>query len=225
MKSINKLLIILVFFAIAMAFMETAVVVYLRKIYYPESFHLPLKVIDKQIAIIELLREAATLIMLVTIALVAGKNGIQRFAFFLICFGIWDIFYYIFLKIFLNWPASIMDGDVLFLIPLPWIGPVLAPCLLSASMFIVAGMLLQHEDLFRGRTLGWKNISLMIAGSLVIIFSFIINYKDYVITNAASAEVVRQNTIHYNWWLFAFGELLILSPFFRLIKHKQYINI
>src|SRR4051812_35113448 len=99
MKTSFRIVLLLILFSIAMGFMESAVVIYLRKIYYAEGFHLPLKAIDLNIALVELCREAATLIMLVTIALIAGKNGIQRFSYFLICFGIWDIFYYVFLKL------------------------------------------------------------------------------------------------------------------------------
>lgn len=156
MKTIFKTLLLLIVFSVAMGFLETAVVIYLRKIYYPDGFHLPLKVIDAHIAVIELVREAATLIMLIAIALLTGKSNMQRFAFFLLCFGIWDIFYYIFLKLFLNWPSSWLEGDVLFLIPVPWIGPVLAPCILSLTMIFIAVFFLKREFNFAVNGIGGK---------------------------------------------------------------------
>ena len=98
MKQQTKVLIWLTLFSIAMGFMETAIVVYLRELYYPKGFQFPLTVIPSNIALVEFLREAATLIMLIGIGIVAGKNKPQRFAFFIYCFAIWDIFYYVFLK-------------------------------------------------------------------------------------------------------------------------------
>src|SRR5271167_2605871 len=96
----------LTLFSIAMGFMETAVVIYLRKVYYPRGFQFPLVPIEPSIALTEFLREAATIIMLLGIGILTGKTRAQKFAFFIYCFAVWDIFYYVFLKIFLNWPES-----------------------------------------------------------------------------------------------------------------------
>ena len=96
----------LTLFSIAMGFMETAVVIYLRKIYYPSGFQFPLIPVDTNVALVEFLREAATLIMLLAIGILTGKTASQKFAYFIFCFAIWDIAYYVFLKILLNWPAT-----------------------------------------------------------------------------------------------------------------------
>jgi hypothetical protein len=122
-KKLFKTFLWLTLFSIAMGYMESAIVVYLRKIYYPDGFQFPLTPIEVHIRLTEILREAATLIMLITIGIVAGKTKLQRFSFFIFCFGIWDIFYYVFLKMLLGWPATIFDWDILFLIPVPWVGP------------------------------------------------------------------------------------------------------
>src|ERR1044072_1504154 len=97
MKS-YKPLVWLTIFSIAMGYLETAVVVYLRKLYYPGGFNFPLVPVTLDIAKTEFWREAATLIMLVGIGVLAGKNKTQRFAYFLLSFAVWDIFYYVFLK-------------------------------------------------------------------------------------------------------------------------------
>src|SRR5258707_7052052 len=112
-----KTLWIVTIFSIAMAALESAVVVYLRALYYPDGFTVALRMIDPQILLIEIAREAATLIMLIGVACLAGKNFKDRFAYFLLSFGVWDIFYYAWLKAFINWPASIFDWDILFMIP------------------------------------------------------------------------------------------------------------
>ncbi len=88
-------------FAIAMGFLETSVVVYLRELYYPEGFTFPLVIIPNKIAVVEFWREIATIIMLVGAGIIAGKTRLTRFAYFIIAFAIWDIFYYVFLYVLL----------------------------------------------------------------------------------------------------------------------------
>ena len=103
-------------FGIAMGFAEAAVVVYLRAIYYPEGFSFPLKILTDYKIMIEVLREIATLFMLLSVAFFAGRKFWERFAYFILPFGIWDIFYYIWLKVLIDWPSSMFDWDILFLI-------------------------------------------------------------------------------------------------------------
>ncbi len=102
----------LTFFGIAMGFVEAAVVVYLREIIYPEGFCFPLKDIPVNLLFTEIAREVATIIMLVSLALLTGKTFHQRISCFLYSFGIWDIFYYVWLKITLNWPDSLFTKDI-----------------------------------------------------------------------------------------------------------------
>jgi hypothetical protein len=159
-------------FGVAFGFVESSIVVYLRAVYYPEGFTWPLKVISNAHLTVELLREAATIIMLVAIGIVAGKKGWQRFGYFLFAFGVWDIFYYVWLKIVLNWPASFTDWDVLFLIPLPWIGPVISAASIAFLMTIcgvdiVARTTLQKH--FHPALLTWL---LSMLATAVILVSF-----------------------------------------------------
>ena len=134
-KHKNKIIWVIIF-SVAMAFLESSVVYYLRIIYYPDGFKLPLKPIINETLIVELFRELATIIMLISIAVISGEKFWERFAYFIISFGIWDIFYYVFLKLILDWPASLLDWDILFLIPVPWIGPVIAPVTIALIMII-----------------------------------------------------------------------------------------
>ena len=118
MKSfLVKKIIWIVLLSIAMAYLESAVVIYLREIYYPEGFAFPLTPIKTTIAITEFWREVATLVMLLGIGILTGKASAQRLAFFLLSFAIWDIFYYVFLYLTLGWPSSLLTWDLLFLIP------------------------------------------------------------------------------------------------------------
>ncbi|MBI4080625.1 MAG: hypothetical protein HY430_02530 [Candidatus Levybacteria bacterium] len=145
-------------FAVAFAFVESAVVVYLRHLLGSTwsatgvseiLFLVPgiaflepqtaVKIIsDTAILNIERVREAATLVMLGTVALLAAKSFKEQIAFFFVAFGIWDIFYYIFLKLTINWPASLTDLDTFFLLPTPWVGPVYVPILISSFLVLIS---------------------------------------------------------------------------------------
>src|SRR5689334_15931561 len=112
-------------FAAAFGIVEGSVVVYLRKIYYPGEMTLfPLKNFEPAIFSVELLREAATMLMLFAIAAAAFPKSILRFAGFIWGFAVWDIVYYILLKLSLGWPAGFFEWDVLFLIPVVWASPM-----------------------------------------------------------------------------------------------------
>ena len=169
---IRRTLFSLALFSLSFAFVEAAVVVYLRSLYYPEGFAFPLKPISSDHLVVELAREFATIVMLATAGMLAGRTRWQRFAYFIIAFGVWDIFYYVWLKVAINWPASLLEWDILFLIPLLWIGPVIAPVLISTLMIIAGLLILRWEESgvsFQPPRLAWV---LSIAGSVIILYSF-----------------------------------------------------
>ena len=125
-------------FGVAFGYLEGAVVVYLRTIAYAGGFSFPLEPIPPLILGTEIGREAATLAMLAAAALAPGGRALLKLARFLYCFGLWDIFYYVGLKTLLGWPPSLFTWDVLFLIPVPWSAPVLAPALVAVC-FVAVG--------------------------------------------------------------------------------------
>lgn len=198
-----------IIFSIAMGFLETAVVVYLRQIFYPDGFKFPLIPIPSKTLIVELCREAATLIMLVWVGLLAGKTKYQRFAFFLLAFGIWDIVYYVFLKILLGWPASLATWDILFLIPVPWVGPVWAPCILALTMILFAAMILWQEQRTLKYSIPFKYVLLLIIGCIVVISSFCIDPISNLSQFSVGSAVPYQSG-KFNWLLFVLGEVLLL---------------
>ena len=135
---------VVVLFAIAMAWVEAACVYYLRvlvdRVDPFQANPLPLRGVLGQV---ELVREAATLVMLATLGSLAGRTATARLGYAAVAFGTWDIFYYVFLRLIGGWPRSVFDWDILFLIPLPWWGPVLAPVLI-ASLMVVGGTWATH---------------------------------------------------------------------------------
>jgi hypothetical protein len=135
-------------FAVAFGVVEGIVVVYLRAalgavagygasvsevMRFSESLKEGLTVGSLPVSLwrIETLREAATMLMLVSVALLATPNRRERWAIFLWSFAIWDITYYVTLFATMKWPSSLRDADILFLIPVPWIAPVWLPLVVS----------------------------------------------------------------------------------------------
>jgi hypothetical protein len=155
-----------------MGILEAIVVVYLRRIYYPGGFGFPLVPLEPGILRAEIVREAMTLVMLAACAFLAGRNTWGRLMAFLVLFGAWDLAYYAGLKLFLDWPASLLTPDILFLIPKVWVGPVLAPVLVAAT-WVVAGLWL-HEARPSEIGLGLRAVAALAVGASLILASFLI---------------------------------------------------
>lgn len=194
-------------FALAMGVLEAVVVVYLRELYYPGGFRFPIAPMPGRIALAELTREAATLVMLLAVAALAGSEAHGRFYAFAFVFGVWDLTYYAGLFSFLGWPSSIWTWDILFLIPVPWAAPVFYPALVS--VLLIAGYLV-HEALRErglcGLCLSAGSWLLASAGALAIVVSFCWHWRD--VTGGKVPE-------SFPGGLFAAGLLVAAFPFAR----------
>jgi hypothetical protein len=208
-KRLFKTLFTYTVFAVAMAYVETAVVVYLRLLYYPDGFVFPMKTIPMQVAIVELGREAATLIILWFVARMSGRDFKERFALFALTFAVWDIFYYFWLKVLINWPIGWTDWDILFLIPAPWIAPWLAPALVSLGLICGALLVLIYPERFSQKIFSLCQWLVLFAATALILTSF------FTETPSVLNGGIPQ---HYAWWLFISGYLLgwvvVLRKFF-----------
>ncbi len=224
----------LAIFAIAMGFLEGIVVVYLREIYYPQGFEFPLTLLSPALMKAELVREAATLVMLVSVAWLAGRNFLQRLAFFLFLFGVWDISYYIALWLFLGWPPSLFTWDILFLIPVTWIGPVIAPVVNSLTMIIMALGWMNLEN--RGYPARIKPVdwTLILSGAFLILITYLWDYSVLMVQSgilsgnggaAANEKLMQAMSLYvpqgYNWPLFIAGELIIVLGFTLSIRRYR----
>ena len=236
-ESWKKLGIVLIF-AAAMGFLEAVIVVYLRKIYYPNGFNFPLVPIETWVLNIEWVREFFTIVILACIGLLAGRRLHEKFAYFLYSFAMWDIFYYIWLKVILNWPSSFLTWDLLYLIPLPWTGPVITPILYSITISILALCIIHCEDKNYKVKLSKLEWALFILGSAVILYTFLYDYGSlifkggfgYQFLTLAANESFNQQIFSYiptsyNWILFVLGEILIfvsiLAFFIRTKKNLK----
>ena len=220
-KSIKIKLLWVFIFAVAMGVLESVVVVYLRYMFYPNGFKFPLTAIPNSLIIAELVRELCTIVMLLSISWIAGKNRTQIFSFFLFSFAVWDIFYYVGLKLFLDWPQSFFTWDILFLIPVPWVGPVLAPAISSLSMIILSLIMLtgdHHNCKFK--ILEWL---LIYIGAALIFVSFIWDYTGMILTGKLNSDTLDQITAryipeYYHWDLFILGTVIIYLSILLMIK-------
>ncbi len=164
----------------------------------------------------------------------AGRNKLERFAFFIYSFAVWDLFYYVFLKILLDWPSSLFTWDILFLIPVPWVGPVLAPCIVSLSMILLAGLIIHFQKInvpVKIRTIDWLMLT---AGSITVMISFMWDYIVYMSNSPASEavwtlsgrtemfrEVKEYIPQQFNWPLFCCGQVMILLTIFLIYKQSE----
>ncbi len=196
-----------VVFAAAFAYVESAVVVYLRKIYFDGSFEFPIvtvwengrHVLDPLI-VVELGREVATIVMLAAVGVIAGSSGLQRFCFFMIAFGIWDIFYYVWLWVITSWPEGLMTWDLLFYIPLPWVGPVIAPVLIAATMVAAGSILIWIDEKRIPIRWHWADWVIELGCGLLLIVAFCWDWKNILRVPDGNAYSGIPNP--FAWWLF-----------------------
>ena len=195
--SVKTRLISVGLFAIAMGLLEAICVVYIRKIIFPPDGNITNTPISEFNFTLEAIRETMTIIMLTTTSILAAFNWRTRLAMFFFAFGIWDIFYYIGLKIFLDWPTSIMDWDTLFLIPVAWYSPVLVPVLISTYFIFGSIFIILHEGNGTKLKFCFSVVLLQFLGFLVWFYSFI---KD--------SAIISENgyiNVKYSWVLFFLG--------------------
>jgi hypothetical protein len=210
-----------VLFAIAMAWVESAVVFNLRTMvdriepYQPQ----PLPLIGK-LGPVELVREFATLVMLFTVGVLAGKTWRARLGYMLIAFGVWDIFYYVFLKVMCGWPNSLLDWDILFLLPLPWWGPVLAPVLIATLMIIWGTFAVLFERNPPPTLSNWGGWICCFSGGMLALLVFM---TDTLRVANQGVPVIREVLpTHFNWPLFAVAFGLMSVPV--LIESWRWCN-
>jgi hypothetical protein len=167
--------------------------------------------------------------MLAGIGILAGRNSTERFAWFLYSFAVWDIFYYVFLKVLLNWPESLLTWDILFLIPVTWTGPVIAPVITSLTMIIFALALLYATRRNPAARIGIPEWILLITGTIILLFAFTWDYTRFILQHHSFSHlwnVPGQNfhavtnyiPVSFSWWIFLIGESLILVAIARFLK-------
>jgi hypothetical protein len=198
-------------FAIAMAWVEAASVFYIRSLVHRvepyQANPLPLAPMTSALGGVELWREAATLIMIAALGLLAGRTWRRRAGYAALTFGAWDIFYYVFLHIISGWPKTPLDWDVLFLLPLPWWGPVLAPVGIALVMMLWGTLATQSADETPDPRWTWALAAIGIAGALAVFMA----PAWRALPNGRDA-VLQALPTRFDWPLFCVALLLMASP-------------
>lgn len=211
--SVKTRLISVGLFAIAMGLLEAICVVYLRQILLPPDGSLNNIAFSNFDFTIEVIREITTLVMLLTIAILAAYNWRTRLAMFFLAFGIWDIFYYIGLKIFLDWPATILEWDALFLVPVNWYGPVLAPVLISVYFIIVSIIIVLREAT-------GKKLHITKPAILLQLLTFVVWYYSFTKDSSLISEFGYESAT-YSWLLFVLGILFCSVGIFITFRNNS----
>jgi len=202
-------------FAIAMAFVEAAVVVYVRQIYYPEDplVIFPLNTLSPHHLVIEWVREMATLVMILSVAWLAEKGFVRVFAAFVYIFGLWDIFYYLWLKLTIGWPVSWLEWDILFLIPWVWLGPWIAPVSIAALFVVWGGWVLASSQSLR---FTYLSASVFGIGAGLGLAAFL---QPAVPLLAQGADAFKQFLPGEFWWgLFITGYVLMAVALLQVLR-------
>ncbi len=158
----------------------------------------------------ELPREFATLVMLFAVGFLAGRTWKARIGYAAIAFGVWDIFYYVFLKIICGWPHSLLDWDILFLLPMPWWGPVLAPGLIALLMILWGTLASQFERSHSPARSNWQIWGLNFSGVGLALYVFM---EDALSASHQGLDAIR--TVlpeRFDWWLFGVALLMMAAP-------------
>jgi hypothetical protein len=217
----------IVAFAIAFAWVESSVVVYLREIYFGGSFYFPVvlewkdgKLLVDDLIRIELGREIATILMLMAVGCAAGKNALQKFCFFMMAFGVWDIFYYIWLWVMVSWPENLMTWDLLFFVPIPWVGPVITPILIALAMSIAGSLIIYYDE--KGCVIDWRwyDWFIELGCALLIIAAFCWDWKNIM----RIPDGVARNGIPnpFAWWLYV--PAFIVAAVYFVVRLKQFVT-
>jgi len=193
-------------YALAMALLEAVVVAYLRGLHSGPTVEIG----RVGYGTMELWREVATIVMLVAVGWLAGRHWLDRLAYGLFTFGLWDIGYYLWLKLFLDWPQTLFDWDVLFLIPLRWWGPVLSPVLIALLICLNAVLAVVRFE--RGIPLHFTvtRVGLVTAGVLLALVVFMLDTLQALLTGRSDWDSLHPET--FQWPLFLVALTLMALP-------------
>jgi hypothetical protein len=211
---------LVVAFAIGMAWVEAASVYYIRaltdRIEPYQADPLPIRGVLGQV---EVVREAATLVMLLTLGMLAGRTWSRRLGYTAIAFGVWDIFYYVFLRMISGWPRSLFDWDILFLLPLPWWGPVLAPVCIALLMIVWGTFATQFTDPGPASSVTWTVWGVTVFGVALALCVFM---ADSLRTVHQGLDATRQVLpARFHWPVFCMALTLMTAPLAQIAWRRQ----
>lgn len=215
MKEAQRNILWLTLFAIAMAQVEASLVIHLRSVYYPDDplTLFPLSILTQRDYLIELAREFATVMMMLSVALLVASGFMRFFAAFVYVFGLWDIFYYLWLKLMIGWPTSWLEWDVLFLIPWPWFGPWITAALIALLFVIWGGWIWLASGTARFTK---TTALLLIFGVLFSLAAFLLPAVPLLPEGVEAFRDFRPDM--FLWRLYSMGYLLMAVALWRVAR-------
>lgn len=221
-----KKLLPLCILGIAFGMIEASVVIYLRPFFAPADSPFSLVLLNPEgmtalqrtLLTVEAWREIATLLLIAGAAAVAARSLLHWAAYFVFTFAVWDIFYYIWLSVRIGWPQTLMQWDILFLIPKMWLAPVLVPLLISVMGIVMSMVVVRTLDLRRSVHMAFYHWTPVCLALLLWLISFL-NKSDKGMTSFPES---------YSWWLFVLGMIFCIAAtvlFYRefLFKHRNFM--
>ncbi|MDD4871500.1 MAG: hypothetical protein PHR77_13165 [Kiritimatiellae bacterium] len=190
-----------------MALLEAVAVAYLRAL---------LRINDSHVALgtyipMEIGREVATIVMLVAVGWLAGRRRGDRWAYGLFAFGLWDIWYYIWLKVLIDWPKTLLNWDILFLIPVRWWGPVLSPVLIAMLICLITVLAVVRWE--RGESLQFTpaRIGVISLGGLLALYVFMSDSLHALWQGCPDWDTLRPAPFQWPLFLLALGLMAVPS--------------
>jgi hypothetical protein len=122
----------------------------------------------------------------------------------------------VFLRINVAWPNSIWDWDVLFLLPLPWWGPVIAPAGIAVMMIIGGSLATQFNRPERTVWPGRRAWHFCLAGATLALLVFMSDaLRSYDVGIAAIRETLPT---WFNWPVFSIALAMMAAPLIEMIR-------
>jgi hypothetical protein len=211
---------IVVAFAVAMAWMEAATVFYIRTLVgRVEPYQAQPLPLHGALGNVEIWREGATLVLLAAVGWLAGRTWRQRAGYAAIAFGIWDVVYYVFLRLISGWPHTLFDWDILFLLPLPWWGPVLAPVIIAVLMIVWGTLVTRVEDRFADdRNAPW----IWVPGAIGVVLALGVFMNDALrALPDGRAAVLQVLPAAFNWPLFSTALVMMATPVAHIVYRER----
>ena len=156
-----------------------------------------------------------------------GQNAVQPsgteaqpFCFFLIAFGIWDIFYYIWLYVMVDWPESLMTWDLLFYVPLPWVGPIITPVLIAIAMAAAGSLVIYYNQKGYEVRWRWQDTAVELGCGFIMIVAFCWDWKNIVQLPGETNRTGIPNPFFWGLYIPAY----LMSVFYFTFRLKQNIR-
>jgi glucan phosphoethanolaminetransferase (alkaline phosphatase superfamily) len=109
-----------------------------------------------------------------------------------------------------------LDPDLLFLIPLPWWGPVLSPLLIALLMAVVGALMSSSPETGVAFRFTRTNLAILLIGVLVILYAFMADALALLPADAQTLSQVKPG--RFNWPVYLIGYIIGLTGILRSMR-------